>query len=248
MKSNKFIILFLLLLAVGVAKAQPRIAREVHLGALGGVVLSNYNFSPTVTQDMARGYTFGLAARYIEEKYFGLQTEFLITRRGIKDRFDEYPDWNFQRNLTYIEVPVLAHVYFNCGQKSEIAFNIGPKLGFFMSDATETNLNDTYKDEFDVYKANTSHGYAHHDIAVSKKFDYGLQAGLGYEFKINKSLSLQLEGRYYFGLGNMFPDEKSDVFENSNNHHIQIVAALWFRSQIAKYKIHKKLRELNKKK
>ena len=74
------------------------------------------------------------------------------------------------------------------------------------------------------------------------------EMGLGYEFKINKEISVQLQGRYYFGLGNMFPDSKADVYETSNNHQIQIVAAVWFRSQIAKYLIKKKQRQLTNRK
>lgn len=205
--------------------------------------MSSYSFSPTVTQGQALGYTAGVAARYIEEKYFGLQAEFLVTRRGVKDRFDEYPDLSYQRNFTYVELPVLAHVYFAAGKKNEISFDIGPKLGFYLFDKEDSQLSG---DDWETIKNKSSHGYQHHDMDVTKKFDYGIQAGLGYEFKFNKELSLQLQGRYYFGLGNMFPDTKADVFENSNNQQIQIVAALWFRQHIAKYKLRKKVKQYTK--
>ena len=226
------------------AQAQPRIAREVHVGVLGGTVLSNYSFAPSVTQSMAQGYTFGVGARYIEEKFFGLQTELLITRRGEKDRFDDNPEIKFQRNFTYIELPVLAHIYFNLGQKSEIALDLGPKAGFFLSDnATAEPTGEAWES----IKRRTYHHYAHHTMAVSKRFDYGIQAGLGYEFKLRNNMSIQLQGRYYFGLGNMFPDSKGDVYETSNNHNIQIVAAFWFRQQIAKLFINRKYKQYSKK-
>lgn len=236
-----------MLLSIPVAVvSQERKAREVHLGALGGAVMSNYNFSPKVTQDMALGYTAGLAVRYIEEEIFGLQVEFLMTKRGIKDHFDpeQYPSLSYQRSLIYLEMPIMAHVYFNIGEKSEIAVDLGPKLGYYLSSSSESQLDGP---EWIQAQNSVYHGYKHHDLEVTKRFDYGLQAGLGYEFKINKEISVQLQGRYYFGLGNMFPDKKSDAFENSNNNQIQIVAAVWFRQQIAKYLIKSKQRKYRKK-
>lgn len=244
MRLNKLLLLTVCaVLSLG-AMAQPRIAREVHLGVIGGATMSSYSFTPRrVTQDQARGFTMGVAARYIEEKYFGLQAEFLLTRRGVRDRFDEYPELEFQRNFFYAEVPVLAHIYFNLGKKSEIAVDMGPKFGYYLGDSQTSHLEG---DGWQQMLNQSLHLYMHHDMEVSKKFDYGIQAGLGYEFKLNNGMSLQLQGRYYFGLANMFPDKKSDVFETSNNHQIQIVAAVWFRQQIARYMIKRKLKQLNK--
>lgn len=243
MRLNKIILFLLISFSTLVLDAQQRIAREVHIGAIGGTTMSSYSFAPSVTQAMASGYTVGVAARYIEEKVFGLQVEMLLTKRGMKDRFDDYPELSFQRDLTYIEVPFMAHIYFNCGKRNEIALDLGPKLGYFLGDSS------TPEPEGDDWKKlvySSQHKYQHHVLPVEKKFDYGIQAGLGYEFKFNEQMSLQLQGRYYFGLGNIFPDTKADVFENSNNHQIQIVAALWFRTQIAKYKLQKKVKQYSK--
>ncbi len=74
----------------------------------------------------------------------------------------------------------------------------------------------------------------HHTMDVKYRFDYGIQAGLGYEFKFSPQVSLQLAGRYYFGLGNIFPDEKSDVFETSSNQHIMIVMTLFWHKLLEK--------------
>ncbi len=210
------------------ALAQPKVPREVHFAALGGVALSEYTFDPSVTQSMAQGYTCGVAVRYIEEKYFGLEAEVLLTRRGIKDRFDNYPQYSFQRNLTYLEVPLMAHIWFSAGRKSEIALDLGPKVAYFLWEDSSSKLDAS----FAQLAQTTNHGYAHHTMPVDTKVDYGIQAGLGYEFKCSPSVSIQLQGRYYFGLGNMFPDAKSDVFETSSNHTVQLVMALWFRHRI----------------
>lgn len=211
------------------AWAQPKVPRELQFGAIGGANLSSYTLSPSVTQKQSTGYVAGIGVRYIEEKFFGLQGELLVARRGMRDRYDSYPQYNFERQLTYVELPLMAHVYFNIGQRNEVAFDIGPKLGYFVADASSGNLDSGF--ETNVASAAT-HGYQHHTLDVDQKFDYGIQAGLGYEFRFNRQLSLQVQGRYYFGLGDIFPSTKADTFETSSNQSIQIVMALWFHHRI----------------
>ena len=247
MKSNKLVLLlFVLSLQVFGLQAQKRIAREVHVGLIGGATLSNYRFNPSVSQSMAQGLTFGLAARYIEENIFGLQAELLFNQRGFKDQFDPelYPTLSFERTITYLELPILAHVYFRLGKKNEISLDLGPKLGFYLSDSSKGNL---VGEEWEKAKQAVTHGYKHHEEPVSKKFDYGIQVNVGYEFKFTQNLSLQLQGRYYFGLSNMFADEKSNAFENSANQQIQITASFWYRTQIAKFFIKKQMKKALKK-
>ncbi len=210
------------------AWAQPKVPREFQFGAIGGANMSNYTLNPSVTQNKSLGYTAGLGVRYIEEKYFGLQCELLLSRRGIKDRYDSYPQYSYERQLTYIELPAMAHVYFNIKKRSEVALDLGLKMGYYLWDKDNSNLDAG----FDAIAAASQHGYAHHYIPVSQKVDYGIQAGLGYEFKFNRELSLQVQGRYYFGLGDIFPNTKADIFETSSNQSVQIVMALWFHHRI----------------
>jgi len=205
--------------------AQTRIPREVHIGLIGGANLSQYSFQPKVTQQMSTGYTAGVAVRYIEETFFGLQAELLLTERGFADFYELLPDLNFERKLTYIELPLMAHVYFKMGKRNEIAVDAGPKIAWYLSDRVSTNMPDDFGHEGTEYEGYT---YLHHTLPVSKKFDYGIQAGLGYEFKFSQKVSLGLQGRYYFGLGNLWPDSKADDFELSSNSSIQIVASLWW--------------------
>lgn len=224
----------LLILALGVvtlAMAQKKIPREVQFGVLGGANLSQYRFSPTITQNQSVGYTAGVGVRYIEENFFGLQAELLLTRRGVDDRYDSYPQYSYERRFTYIELPVMSHIYFKMGKRNEIAVDMGPKIGFYLTDDTKSKIDADYES---LVISPSRHGYKHHDMAVEKTFDYGIQAGLGYEFRLSRELSLQLQGRYYFGLGNIFPDAKGEVFETSSNQSIQIVMSVWFHHTLLK--------------
>ncbi|MDE6791997.1 MAG: PorT family protein, partial [Muribaculaceae bacterium] len=66
-------------------------------------------------------------------------------------------------------------------------------------------------------------------LTVSQKFDYGISAGLGGEFNLNKKNSLSIEARFYYGLGNVFPSKRSDVFSASNQMTISAAIGYWFR-------------------
>ena len=206
-------------------KAQERIPREIHFGVVGGSNISAYTFHPIIPQRYTGSYTFGVAARYIEEQYFGLQAELLLTERGFADQWEPNEEvWLFERKLLYVELPVMAHVYFNLGKRNQVAIDLGPKLAWFVSDRTNSNLPENYG------QSGTSMGnqYMHHELPIEKKFDYGLQFGLGYEFRISKLLSAQLTGRYYFGLGNLWADSKADYFEQSSNNSFQISLGVWW--------------------
>ena len=67
------------------------------------------------------------------------------------------------------------------------------------------------------------------NIDVSSRFDYGITAGAGIEFIIKRRNSITLEGRYYYGLGNIFPSARSDTFSASRGSSIQITLGYLFR-------------------
>jgi hypothetical protein len=65
-------------------------------------------------------------------------------------------------------------------------------------------------------------------MAVEKKFDYGIAAGLGAEYSIPGAGHLLLEARYYYGLGNIYGDTKRDFFGSSNYGNIVVKLSYLF--------------------
>lgn len=217
------------------AVAQTRIPREVSVGVIGGANLSDYDFHPSVDTQLSKGYTMGVAVRYIEETYFGLQTELLLTQRGFADYYEDFQELNFERKLTYVELPVMAHIYFKMGQKNEIAVDMGPKFGWFLTDSSKDNLPPDFGQPDTPSEAYST---LHHTLPLGeRKFDYGIQAGLGYEFKFSPLMSMQLQGRYYYGLANIWPDTKADNFQQSSNQSIQVVVSFWWKHVIRGKKV-----------
>lgn len=246
-RKRLFSILITLVVVVStVAEAQTRVSpRRLDFGVIGGMNMSSYAFAPKLNQGQSYGYTAGVAVRYTEETFFGLQTELLITQRGYKDVLDEElteAGYSYERKLTYLELPVMAHVYFRMGRRNQICVDLGPKIGLYMSDKIASNMPEGYdKGEYKRPDGTVitlvDYRYLHHTLPIEKKFDYGIQFGLGYEFRFSRQISAQLMARYYYGLGNLWPDKKTDHYEASSNNSIQVTLTLWYHTFIKGKKV-----------
>lgn len=206
-------------------KAQTHYSANICVGAKGGIDLSRAFFSPSVKQSWALNPTCGATVRYIEENHFGLIAEVNWVRRGWKENFEGLP-FRYQRNLDFIEVPVLAHIYF--GRQARFFVNAGPQIAFRIGESMSANF-DPYDTSTIPDFPNTNRRNAQMTEPVKQTFDYGISAGLGCEYNINRLNSISLEARYYFGLGNMFSAKRQDNFRASNAMYIAITAGYWFR-------------------
>lgn len=217
-----FILLFLCPLYT---LAQQHYASNVALGVKAGVTMSQTMFSPSIEQTFLMGATGGVVFRYIEEKHFGIIAELNYQQRGWKETFDETP-YSFQRKLSYLQIPLLAHIYF--GSKLKFFFNAGPEIGILVSDKTSSNFNiyDLENTEnFPLKNRNTEQ----FTLDINSKIDYGISAGLGFEGFVAKNHSIILEGRFYYGLNNIFSAHKKDTFAASNGMSILVTLGYMFR-------------------
>ena len=217
MRALRYILLFIAILCWHTGWAQRSDYQpEFTVGVKGGTTLSRVSFTPTVTQSQLLGYTGGVSIRYIEEKYFGLIAEVNFTQCGWNETFDTDP-YTYSHTLNYVTVPFLTHFFF--GNRIVRGFiNAGPQIGFLLS--------DSYKSSFDIYNlpefSQKSKVKEIYTMDIAHKIDYGIMAGAGIEFRIAKSHGIVLEGRYYYGLGDIFNNRKKDVFSASHNQIITI--------------------------
>lgn len=232
---RKGILLLIIVVLPLLANAQIGDHRNnLAVGINGGLSMANVGFVPKVTQTMLPGYTAGLSARYVSEKYFSticsIHAELNYTRMGwredIRDLksepvFNETTGKNeaYDRTLNYLQLPLLAHLAWG---KEQRGFNFfieaGPQFGYFLNDkvkATFTTANANLED-----RANKTIAQA--DMAVENKFDYGIAAGLGIEYSVPGLGHFLLSGRYYYGLANIYGASKTDYFAKSNHGAIQV--------------------------
>lgn len=211
--------------------------------------MNNVGFIPTVTQKFHTGTTGGVAFRYTAEKYFttlcAVQMEINYAELGWNEDIKTYygkevinPETkeaeNYQRDITYVQVPFFAHLSWGKEKKGVCAFiNLGPQLGIFLNEKTRKNYDTPFTNENYPYYYSQEDGRVNQIVAqetmpTELKFDYGIALGAGIEAHINKIGRFALEGRYYYGLGNLYGDSKKDFFGASHNNTITIKLAYFY--------------------
>lgn len=214
-----------MLMAVGVS-AQRAYEPQFSIGGKAGATLSKMAFTPGIEQAMNPGMTMGITARYTEERYFGLVGELKIEQRGWKQTFDE-TDFTYHRTLTYLQLPLLTHIYFG-SDKVKGFFNLGPSVGYLIGSSISANFD--YENPGSVEGLPVENRHTNQmSMPVKNRFDYGILGGAGIEFIIKKRHSIMLEGRYYYGLGNIFFAKKRDEFSASRGNSIEITLGYMFR-------------------
>lgn len=224
--SNRIFLLLILLTASIAAKAQTHYVPHVWVGAHAGATLSEMSFSPSVKQSMVQGVTAGVSFKYAEERHVGLLAELNISQRGWKEDFEESP-FNYSRRLTYIELPVMTHIFFG-SKKVKGFFNLGPSVSYMISDDISADFDYAHPDQVAGFPL-TNRSTEQMAMEIKNKFDYGITAGLGGEFIVNRRHAISLEARYYFGLGNIYPSSKKDTFSASRGTSILITLGYSFR-------------------
>lgn len=221
----KSMFFFAMLLMTLTVYGQAHYSSNVAVGVKGGVDFSKVFFNPSVSQKISMGMAGGVAVRYVEEDHFGLIAELNFVQRGWTENFEEAP-YNYQRTLNYIELPVLAHIYF--GRRGRFFINAGPQVGLYLGDSTKSNFDPKEMATLpDFPYRNRMNGQMLMD--VTQTLDYGISAGIGAEFNITKRNSIAVEARFYYGLGNIFPSKRSDTYSGSNMMSVMATLGYWFR-------------------
>ena len=209
------------------AEAQRTYRSDFSIGAKAGVTMSNVSFMPKVPESMIMGWTAGAVVRYTEEKHVGVVGEINISQRGWKESYDPGQEFSFSRQLTYVTIPVMTHIFFG-PKKFKCFINLGPEVAFMIANSTKANFdynNITTVDGFPVSSRQTEQM----TMPIKNKIDYGITAGIGAEWKINRRNSVMIEARYYFGLGNLFDSDKKATFSSSRPSSIEATAGYMFR-------------------
>ena len=204
---------------IGVAQ-NKEFAPEWNFGVGFGPTFSTLSIVENHTSNSAdnkniQRFMFGVSARYITEKNLGLIAELNYSQQGWEENFDVEDDTQqeYRRKLNYLELPLLTHIYF--GDKIRFFVNLGPKFSYLLSESEE--MKDVTLDGSLDEDGNTiSNQYGR---KANNKLDYGIMAGLGAELRTNIG-NFSLEGRYSFGLGNIFSSSKTDPFSRSANRMI----------------------------
>ena len=223
---KRFAFILSALVVTIMASSQTHYEGTIAVGGKAGASLSRVNFNPSVQQQMLPGMTAGAMFRYIEEKHFGLVAELNLTQRGWKEAFDD-ADYNYSHRFTYIELPIMTHIFFG-SERVKGFFNLGPELNVMIASSRPSNFEYQEASSIDYFNQNARH-IEQLTMPIHNKFDYGICGGAGMELNLNKRNSLLLEGRFYYGLTDVFPNHKTDVFSSSNSMTITLTLGYFYR-------------------
>lgn len=199
---------------------------EFYFGVGGGVLSASIDFMPTIQQSFMMGVKGGIAARYITEKHLGLTAEINYAQRGWTEEFNSEQDFSYSRTLNYLEIPFMTHVYF--GDKFRFVINAGPQISILLND--NAKMSQALADDVAERQAadpNARIGYQYSPFSELKRLDYGLIGGAGIELQTGIG-AIDLEGRYYFGLGDVFENRRSQNAYFSRSAHRLIEAKLTY--------------------
>ena len=215
---KKIASVILILLSLTCAKAQveePRSRFEV--GVAGNMNINSMEFQPSIRQKFLNGWGGGLSLRYTSEKYFSMicatQLEVNFAQRGWEEDFDNGTDNSYRRVIDYVEIPLFAHLAWGkeeCGL--QFFLNLGPQFGFYLNDK------EYYIGDWKIENRPTSLQPIY-GKKIENQFDYGIAGGLGVEWK-TRGGTFVIEGRYYYALGDIFGNSKTDDFGRSANKTI----------------------------
>ncbi len=146
------------------AQAQMQAPR---FGVKAGANYSGFTGDKGIAKDRLWGFHAGVTAQFplTSDNFFAIQPEVLYSQKGAESKNDSY-----KVKVSYIDVPVLAHV--NAGP---LYFEAGPQVSFRVAGEIENN-GTTLVDDLDMYK-HTSFGYA---AGIGLATPLGVSVGVRY--------------------------------------------------------------------
>ncbi|MEN6589546.1 MAG: porin family protein [Proteiniphilum sp.] len=225
---KRFFLFFSIVVFCGTASYAQRntFQNELYVGVGGGALFSSVDFVPTIPQTLMMGVHGGLAVKYISEKHLGLIAEINYAQRGWTEEFDPAEEFSYSRRLNYLELPFMTHIYF--GNKIRFIVNVGPQISILLND--DQQMNQALADDLAARRAanpDAQIGVQYGAFNEMNRVDYGLIGGVGMELKTGIG-DFDLEGRYYFGLGDVFISRRSDNAYFSRSAHRLIEAKLTY--------------------
>ncbi len=115
--------------------------------------------------------------------YFGLQVGVRYTTYGFEN--DKYQFQNFAQKVTAFELPFLAAFHYDIKDNYRVLLSIGPFAGY-----RAWTTKDNGWDCFDI------------------RFDYGIQGGLGFAYRLKDFMEFHLEGVFRYSFSMLYYPEK----------------------------------------
>jgi hypothetical protein len=184
-------------------------AQGTKFGVTAGLNVSRFDASDDEGIDFGfkAGFQVGVLLDYAITPSLSIIPELNYSQKGVKLSFTEIigkVDWNV--TLNYLTLPVNVAYKFDLSMNQKLIVFAGPYLGYGLSTSNKIKVGgiEVNADEFgDTFK------FGSNDDEL-KPFDYGLNAGVGYQYS-----SIFFKLQYNVGLANMIREDNESL-KNSN--------------------------------
>ena len=161
-------------------------AQGVSFGAKAGVNFASLTGDDVDDLDGRTSFHIGAVAEISISEKFSVQPELIYSAQGAKESFEGE---DFELNVDYLNIPVLAKYYVAKG----FSLEAGPQVGLLLSAKIKAGgEEEDFKDEV-------------------KGIDFGANLGLGY--KLDNGLNFS--AKYIVGLANISEDSDDSDVKNS---------------------------------
>lgn len=213
------VLLLLLLISQPLWAQVGKPRTDLAIGGSAGFIMNKVTFNPSIKQSFKNGFTGGFTARYTCELYFkmicGFQCELNFAQAGWKEK-SVTGGGTYQRTINYLQMPLLSCLGFGRERGGVKGFLvIGPQLGFCIGESDKQS-----GDGSGFVPQQLVGNLNQHEIKVQKKFEYGITGGLGMDVSTKRGHHFIIEGRYFYGLSDIFSNTKKDPFGRSANTSI----------------------------
>lgn len=193
---------------------------DFSVGVTGGYTLNQMDFNPRIRQTLKGSPMMGFAARYVCEKYFsticGVLVEANYCNLGWQEDIEDGSNNTYVRDLNFVQVPMLMQMGWGRERRGfKFIFEAGPQLGFYLN-GKEHRGGDTWNPIYRPGGVVEQYGKE-----PENSFDYGIAGGAGLEVSTPIGHFL-IQGRYYYGLGDIFDNSKKGDFGRSANQTISV--------------------------
>lgn len=176
-----------------------------------------------------RGMTAGINALYIAQNHFGVFVECNLTKKGWCEKFRarngqterlvgaddvDFNGVDLDRELTYIDIPVLAHIYF--GGKCRAYLNFGPQFSILTKEKDNTYVTELQRQTLTMRDPRVNP-----DIETSK-YDLSLSAAVGFDLHLEKFHPM-LEVRWAYGTHDLYETGKMELFQRASTQNLALV-------------------------
>lgn len=182
-------------------------SESVRFGIRAGLNFATMTGDDVDDVDSRTAFHVGVIADIPLLKSLYIQSGVYLTQKGLKynDELDNDIDGEVTAKPMYLEIPVLASYRYNFSDATQLQFNVGPYFAFGLGGKVKAEAsyeNVSASEEVDFFGDDD-------DQLGGKRFDCGLQVGLGLTF----AKHIYVGGAYEFGFTDAIKDTKA---KNSN--------------------------------